>query len=120
VTVVCNGRIIPATVAAAGFVGGYAEVTVPGLIPGTPYSLRCRCEVEDPDVDVDALWSPAVAVRTLRLPRNPAKDFPVEVLHVLCMSVVVRVRNPGEQGFLLLGLHPPSLNGENMHPRARG
>jgi hypothetical protein len=62
-----NGAVLPSAVAAAGFVNGYAEVTVSGLIPGTPYSLRSRCQLEDADVDPDSLWSPRIKVVTLDL-----------------------------------------------------
>ena len=61
----CEGRALAATVAPAGFVAGVAVVTVAGLSPATAYTLRCRCEVEDPDVDPNALWCPPVAVATL-------------------------------------------------------
>ncbi len=65
VVVECNGAVVPSAVATAGFVNGTAEVTVPGLTPDTRYSLRCRCELEDADVDPDSLWSPRVDVVTL-------------------------------------------------------
>jgi hypothetical protein len=65
VVVECNGVVVPSAVATVGFVNGTAEVTVSGLTPDTPYSLRCRCELEDPDVDPDFLWSPRVDVVTL-------------------------------------------------------
>ncbi len=61
----CNGTLFPSAVAASGFVDGHVEVTVSGLTPGTRYSLRCRCELEDPDVDPEYLWSPRVDVMTL-------------------------------------------------------
>jgi hypothetical protein len=61
----CNGAVVPCVIAAAGFVDGHAEVTVPGLTLNTRYSLRCRCELEDPDVDPDSLWSPRMDVVTL-------------------------------------------------------
>jgi hypothetical protein len=67
VVVELNGATVPAAVAAPGFVDGFAVVTVAGLTPGTPYSLRCRCELEDPEVDPYTLWSPPVAVVTLDL-----------------------------------------------------
>jgi hypothetical protein len=63
--VVVDGAVMPYAVATAGFVYGHAEVTVSGLTPGTRYSLRCRCELEDPDVDPDSLWSPRIDVVTL-------------------------------------------------------
>ncbi len=93
-----NGATVPAAVAAPGFVDGVAVVTVAGLIPGTPYSLRCRCELEDPEVDPDTLWSPPVAVVTLRRARHAAEDHPLEVVRRLCTSLAVRVRNPGATG----------------------
>ncbi len=93
-----DGVVVPASVAAPGFVDGHAEVTLPGLSPGTPYSLRCRCELEDPEVDPDTLWSPPVAVKTLRRARHAAEDHPLEVLHRCCTSLAVRVRNPGATG----------------------
>ena len=65
VVVECNGAVVPSAVATAGFVNGTAEVTVPGLTPDTRYSLRCRCELEDADVEPDSLWSPRVDVVTL-------------------------------------------------------
>ncbi len=61
----CNGAVVPSALVAPGFVEGIAEVTVSGLAPGTPYSLRCRCEVKDSDVDPDALWSPRIKFETL-------------------------------------------------------
>jgi hypothetical protein len=65
VVVECNGAVVPGAVAMASLVNGSTEVTVPGLIPDTLYSLRCRYELEDPDVDPDSLWSPSVDVVTL-------------------------------------------------------
>jgi hypothetical protein len=65
VVVECNGAVVPSAVATAGFVNGTAEVTVAGLTPDTRYSLLCRCELEDADVDPDSLWSPRVDVVTL-------------------------------------------------------
>jgi hypothetical protein len=58
----CNGEVVPAVVAAVGFVAGRAEVTVAGLAPGTPCSLRCRCVLEDTCVDPETLWSPLLEV----------------------------------------------------------
>ena len=60
-----EGQTLASTVAPPGFVDGHAAVTVTGLAPGTTYTLRCRCEVADPDVDPAALWCPPVAVTTL-------------------------------------------------------
>ncbi len=65
VVVECNGAEVPSALVAPGFVDGRAEVTVAGLTPGTPCSLRCRCALADPEVDVDALWFPVVHVVTL-------------------------------------------------------
>ena len=65
VVVQCEGRTLASSLAPAGFVDGLAEVTVAGLTPGNPHTLRCRCDVEDPDVDPEALWWPPVAVTTL-------------------------------------------------------
>jgi hypothetical protein len=56
---------VPSALVAPGFVDGRAEVTVAGLTPGMPCSLRCRCVLADPEVDVDALWFPVVDVVTL-------------------------------------------------------
>ncbi len=49
----------------SGFMNGHAEVTVTGMTPGTAYLVRCRCELADPDVDPEAMWSLPVSVRTL-------------------------------------------------------
>jgi hypothetical protein len=65
VVVECNGAEVPSALVAPGFVDGRAEVTVAGLTPGTPCTLRCRCALADPEVDVDALWFPVVHVVTL-------------------------------------------------------
>ncbi len=67
VTVECNDVVFPSSVVAPGFEMGHAVVTVTGLTPGTQYSLRCRCEVADAEVDPDTLWSPPVPVVTLDL-----------------------------------------------------
>jgi hypothetical protein len=110
VVVECNGAVLPSAVTSAGFVDGHAEVTVSDLSPGNPYSLRCRCQLEDRDVDPDTLWSPPVTVATLRPPRHAAEDYPPEVLRVMCTSAVLRVRNPGVPGSLL-GLRGVCVHG---------
>ncbi len=64
-----NGAAVPCAVAELGFMDGLAVVTVSGLTPGTQYSLRCRCQLEDPEVDANTLWSPVVDVVTLDVAR---------------------------------------------------
>ncbi len=59
-----NGQSVACILAYPGFADGVAEVIVAGLAPATPYSLRCRCEVVDADVDPDSLWTPSLAVTT--------------------------------------------------------
>ncbi len=59
-----NGQAVACVLAYPGFADGVAEVIVAGLAPATLYSLRCRCEVVDADVDPDSLWTPSLAVTT--------------------------------------------------------
>jgi hypothetical protein len=100
VVVECDGRAVPATLSPPGFVDGLGVVTVTGLTPSTACSLRCRCELEDAEVDPEALWAPPVAVVTLRQPRHLA-EVP-KVVRVLRTSVTLRVRNPGARGSWML------------------
>jgi hypothetical protein len=93
VVVECNGDVVPSAVATAGFVNGTAEVTVAGLTPGTPYSLRCRCVLADPEVDLDTLWSPRVDVVTLDV-AGLEVGTPVQHVHrcVCCAPWVAGLR----------------------------
>jgi hypothetical protein len=64
VMVEVDGQAVGCILADSRFTDGVAEVTVPGLAPATLYSLRCRCELVDGDVDPEALWTPNQTVAT--------------------------------------------------------